>query len=64
MGKIIRKFNDKGIKFNVTAICTMKQVVRILKLINKKTKVTIYKCARYKKDLYQTFLILEDKNPL
>ena len=64
MEKIIRRFNDKDIKLNVTTICMMKQIVRIIKLINKKIKIIIYKCARYKKDLYQTFLILEDKNPL
>ncbi len=41
MGKIIRELNRKNIKINVTAVYTSKQVKKILKSINKKTKVII-----------------------
>jgi transaldolase len=40
-GKIIKELNHKGIKLNITAIYTAKQTEKILKLINKKTKVII-----------------------
>jgi len=39
--KVIRELNDKGIKLNITAVYTAKQTEKILKLINKKTKVII-----------------------
>ncbi len=41
MGKIIKELNDKNIKINVTAVYNAKQTKKILKLINKKTKVII-----------------------
>ena len=41
MGKIIKELNDKNIKLNITAVYSAKQTNRILKLINKKTKVII-----------------------
>ena len=41
MGKIIKELNNKNIKLNITAIYTAKQVEKVLKLINKKTKVII-----------------------
>ena len=41
MGKIIEELNDLNIKLNVTAIYSSKQTKRILKLLNKKTKVII-----------------------
>ena len=41
MGKIIKELNDLDIKLNITAIYSAKQTERILKLINKKTKVII-----------------------
>ena len=41
MGKIIRELNNQNIKLNVTAIYSAKQTEKILKLINKKTKVII-----------------------
>ena len=40
-GKIIRELNEKNIKLNITAVYSSKQTERILKLINKKTKVII-----------------------
>ena len=40
-GKIIKELNHQGIKLNITAIYTAKQTEKILKLINKKTKVII-----------------------
>ena len=40
-GKIIKVLNDKGIKLNITAVYTAKQVEKILKVINKKTKLII-----------------------
>ena len=39
MGKIIKELNSKNIKLNITAIYSAKQVEKILKLINKNTKV-------------------------
>ena len=41
MGKIIKELNDLNIKINITAIYSAKQTEKILKLINKKTKVII-----------------------
>jgi transaldolase len=40
-GKIIKELNSKNIKLNITAIYSAKQVEKILKLINKKTKVIV-----------------------
>ena len=40
-GKIIKELNNKNIKLNITAIYSSKQTEKILKLINKKTKVII-----------------------
>ena len=40
-GKIIKELNDFNIKLNITAIYSAKQTKKILKLINKKTKVII-----------------------
>ena len=40
-GKIIKELNSKGIKLNITAVYSAKQTEKILKLINKKTKVII-----------------------
>ena len=41
MNKIIKELNKENIKINITAVYTSKQTKRILKLINKKTKVII-----------------------
>jgi transaldolase len=41
MGKIIRELNNENIKLNITAVYSAKQTKKILKLINKKTKVII-----------------------
>ena len=41
MGKIIKDLNTNGIKTNITAIYNAKQTEKILKIINKKTKVII-----------------------
>jgi transaldolase len=41
MGKIINELNNKNIKLNITAVYTAKQTQKILKKINKKTKVII-----------------------
>ena len=41
MGKVIRELNQKNIKINITAVYNFTQVKKILKLINKKTKVII-----------------------
>ena len=40
-GKIIKELNRKKIKMNITAVYTSKQTQKILKLIDKKTKVII-----------------------
>ena len=40
-GKVIRELNNQNIKLNVTAVYTAKQTEKILKQINKKTKVII-----------------------
>ena len=41
LGKVISHLNKKNIKLNITAVYTAKQTSRILKKINKKTKVII-----------------------
>ena len=41
MGRIIRELNEQNIKINVTAVYAAQQTKKILKLINKKTKVII-----------------------
>jgi len=41
MGRIIRELNEQNIKINVTAVYSAKQTKKIIKLINKKTKVII-----------------------
>lgn len=40
-GKVIRELNSINIKLNITAVYTAKQTSKILKTINKKTKVII-----------------------
>ena len=40
-GKIIKKLNNKNIKLNITAVYNFNQVKKILKVINKKSKVII-----------------------
>jgi transaldolase len=40
-GDVIRKLNSSNIKLNITAIYSAKQTAKILKIINKKTKVII-----------------------
>ena len=40
-GKVIKYLNNKNIKLNITAVYTAKQTAKILKVINKKTKVII-----------------------
>ena len=40
-GVVIKELNGKNIKLNITAVYTAKQTEKILKLINKKTKVII-----------------------
>ena len=41
LGKVINKLNKENIKLNITAVYTSKQTSRILKNIDKKTKVII-----------------------
>tara|TARA_Y100000816_G_scaffold58818_1_gene38523 strand:- start:2751 stop:3449 length:699 start_codon:yes stop_codon:yes gene_type:complete len=41
MGKIIKFLNKKNIKINITAVYNVSQVRKILKIINKKSKVII-----------------------
>ena len=41
MGKIIKELNNQNIKLNITAVYTAKQTQKILKKINKKTKVIV-----------------------
>ena len=41
MGRVIKELNNQNIKLNITAIYSAKQTERILKMINKKTKVII-----------------------
>ena len=40
-GKVIKNLNNKNIKLNITAVYTAQQTKKILKQINKKTKVII-----------------------
>ena len=40
-GKVIKELNSQNIKLNITAVYTAKQTQKILKKINKKTKVII-----------------------
>ena len=40
-GKVINELNSRKIKLNITAVYTAKQTAKILKVINKKTKVII-----------------------
>ena len=40
-GKVIKSLNSKGIKLNITAVYNANQTKKILKVINKKTKVII-----------------------
>ena len=40
-GKVIKELNGKNIKLNITAVYTAKQTAKILKLINRKTKIII-----------------------
>ena len=40
-GKVIKNLNSKNIKLNITAVYTAEQTKKILKFINKKTKVII-----------------------
>ena len=41
MGKIIKELNNNNIKLNITAVYNAKQTKKILRLINKKTKLII-----------------------
>ena len=41
MGKIIKELNNQNIKLNITAVYSANQTRKILKVINKKTKVII-----------------------
>ena len=41
LGKVIKKLNEENIKLNITAVYTYQQTQKILKLINKKSKVII-----------------------
>ena len=41
MGKVIKELNNQNIKLNITAVYSASQTKKILKLINKKTKVII-----------------------
>ena len=41
MGKIIKELNNSNIKLNITAVYSVSQTKKILKLINKKTKIII-----------------------
>jgi len=40
-GEVIKELNNKNIKLNITAVYSAKQTKKILKVINKKTKVII-----------------------
>ena len=40
-GNVIKQLNGKNIKLNITAVYTARQTAKILKVINKKTKVII-----------------------
>ena len=41
MGRVIKELNNRKIKLNITAVYSSKQTEKILRLINKKTKVII-----------------------
>ena len=41
MGRVIKELNSQNIKLNITAVYSAKQTEKILKVINKKTKVII-----------------------
>ena len=41
MGKVIKELNNRNIKLNITAVYTAQQTAKILKMINKKTRVII-----------------------
>ena len=41
MGKIIKELNDKNIKLNITAVYNANQTKKILKCLNKRSKVII-----------------------
>ena len=41
MGEVIKELNNQNIKLNITAVYSAKQTERILKVINRKTKVII-----------------------
>ena len=41
MGKVIKELNNKNIKLNITAVYNAKQAQKILKILNKKSKVII-----------------------
>jgi len=41
MGSVIKELNNQNIKLNITAVYSAKQTKKILKVINKKTKVII-----------------------
>ncbi len=41
LGEVIKKLNENNIKLNITAVYSAKQTYKILKKINKKTKVII-----------------------
>ena len=41
MGKVIKELNNQDIKLNITAVYSSSQTKKILKIINKKTKVII-----------------------
>src|SRR6056300_2042198 len=41
MGGVIKELNNQNIKLNITAVYSAKQTMKILKIINKKTKVII-----------------------
>ena len=40
-GDVIRELNKRGVKLNITAVYSAKQTEKILKVINKKTKIII-----------------------
>ncbi len=40
-GRIIKKLSDKGLKLNITAVYTVKQVRKIIKCLNKKSETII-----------------------
>ena len=40
-GKVINKLSNRGMKLNITAVYTVSQVAKILKVLNKKSKTII-----------------------